>query len=143
MQRTRLQRLYTQRTARRTSVVRGVPAYLLVLCSCAWTLAQFPPTARSGPPPTSCTLVVAAAGWDTFLLPPPAALAESLLAVRPDNRALAPQSHALLVDREAVEGMLAEVRRVVRSDRFHEALVVSHVVSCHAFVCEWWAGWLS
>ncbi|GAB4822135.1 hypothetical protein N2152v2_009181 [Parachlorella kessleri] len=64
-----------------------------------------------------------AAGWDTFLLPPPAALAESLLAVRPDNRALAPQSHALLVDREAVEGMLAEVRRVVRSDRFHEALV--------------------
>lgn len=65
-----------------------------------------------------------AAGWDSFLLPSPSALSESLLAPRPDNRALAASGGmAQLVDREAVEGMLGEVRRIVSSDKFHVTLV--------------------
>lgn len=102
----------------------SLPAPLLPVCKHTQHHTQHhtQPCTHSTPP--RCR-----AGWDTFLLPPPAEVAE-LLAAPPPPRSpgsrVPPQVPPLpLVDREAVEGMLTEARRVVRSDRFHDTLVVS------------------
>lgn len=120
-----------------TSCQFPCPATLQTALTAHATPLTHPPLAPSG------------AGWVTFLLPSPAALADSL-AARPDNRALlapAAQQHPAAggasssggagpsqsaaqraqqeaVDRQAVEGMLGEARRIVASDRFHDTLVV-------------------
>jgi hypothetical protein len=133
-----------QATARRQSNFRGpnLPAPNSGRTSQHQTLHIARPSCAKPPciktPPIAKPAVapnLPLAGWDRFLLPPPAALSESLLEPRPDNRALAPQPQPLLVDREAVGAMLAEVRRVVASDRFHETLVVSRSLAGGSLAC--------
>lgn len=121
---------------------------------CPSTLSMLKPRATPTDAPAAGPF---GAGWASFLLPSPAALADSL-AARPDNRALlapAAQQHSAAggasssggggpsqsaaqraqqeaVDRQAVEGMLGEARRIVASDRFHDTLVVRRLTQGQA-----------
>lgn len=59
-------------------------------------------------------------GWTFYLLPTPMELRESLRLRRPDDRAMMPGAHAMLVDVDAVGAMVEEVGCILGSERFQK-----------------------
>ncbi|KAL4536777.1 hypothetical protein Ndes2437B_g06181 [Nannochloris sp. 'desiccata'] len=64
-------------------------------------------------------------GWIEFLLPPPQGLREMLRLKKPDNRALLPGAHDLLVDVDAVHAMVEEVGCILSSERFQQVVLLA------------------
>jgi peroxin-3 len=72
-------------------------------------------------------------GWIEFLLPPPQELREMLRVKKPDDRAMLPGAHDLLVDVDAVHAMVEEVGCILSSERFqHVGVGVARYVSKRA-----------
>lgn len=61
--------------------------------------------------------------WIECLLPPPPELREMLRVKKPDDRAMLPGAHDLLVDVDAVHAMVEEVGCILSSERFEQVVV--------------------
>jgi Peroxin-3 len=81
------------------------------------------------PQHSSPSAAVAVGGWMEFLLPPPQELRDMLRVKKPDDRAMLPGAHDLLVDVDAVHAMVEEVGCIISSERFlHVALLAARQV---------------
>jgi hypothetical protein len=82
-------------------------------------------TPQFSSPSSSSTPTTAVGGWIQFLLPPPQELREMLRVKKPDDRAMLPGAHDLLVDVDAVHAMVEEVGCILSSERFQEVALLS------------------
>ena len=83
-------------------------------------------SASAAPSPTA----MVPGGWIEFLLPSPQDLREMLRVKKPDDRAMLPGAHDLLVDVDAVHAMVEEVGCILSSERFQQvALLAARYVS--------------
>ena len=72
--------------------------------------------------------------WISFLLPSPSELREALRLHHPDDRALLPGTHSLLVDADAVGAMMNEVGCIIESERFRDVALKCAKVVCRVAV---------